>query len=974
MAQLSELLSMMQGKLMTRGWDAIFSCNRVRLNYLLEQQYITRYEVFSFLPYLSGRTALGEGRDDFAEVKALRLGTPRISFERATSRDSTATVTMNIVSGEIFTWHSQAGAPAQLLSRFPVMEQQGFSVTMTVNLKVVVAEVDRRGRITLDLRGATHFSCDLLGAGEADLLGAFFQAQFDDMEPNQTVFQLGRISLKGYRGLTPKNFRLRTQAEPGAQVKGALNEGDGVVLALIEVRGGTGPGAELGADFPILIPSDLEGGQPKYTASVVVSREVLPLAVGNDLELPESLSFPGQNLFKVLSTHTPFDWLAVGQISPATTSIVVEPRFSAIKAGGQQRFQLLDWQNKPITSGVTWEAVSLRSHSDEGNGEIDSNGLYKAVSSLKIGYHNLDIVVTATRGEYRASALLRVDFEALEVSPAVLVQDVAQQPGITLSAAANDGNNTLSCSLQAPLYGSLQKMTQRSQWMFTANAEAMSRSLSLQRVRCQTSAPSQSVESLLVLNNAQSFLQVEPAFVQRVPGGTSVQLRDDNSVLPDVPRRWRILDGVGTINQEGRYTAPADGVTQTTVLACEVVRNGVVLFRDIALLNRREEAEEPTWEELAQFTIEIPNGLENRTQGLVLRNGYQQLQVRITTRTRGVLIDGEIKYFRLSLDERRSMCLATHDDRQILTIIEPDVEGIDNTLYGAWQMRKTRSSFSLAYPQQPSASLASTQAEDDSLSVQDFYLLTLDAKNSSTTLVAGFQQDKVNDWHWSGERGSTAIGTAITATAIDPPGEFEYSFDRVERLWGKKTGDLDEQMNMELNSGDFWLLKCRGQEFVTLDFLPIDASSPLINLSSIRWESERPAEIMFSYTGSYFESKFDFYEDEYGGKFKFDDDINSIRTLSGTRLKQDVDRPGSYERGTFGMVLCRVDDVSFILPGHAPRLSLGRDLAVALRDENGNLHLRRIRFASREVGISDRNMLDHSKFSVDPSWWSRSLS
>jgi len=973
MAQLSELLSMMQGKLMTRGWDAIFSCNRVRLNYLLEQQYITRYEDFSFLPYFTGRAALGEGGNEFAQVHSLRLGTPRVSFERATARDSTATVTMNIVSGDIYTWRSQPGAPAQLVSRLPVTEQQGFSVTMTVDLKVVVAEVDRRGRITMDLRGATQFSCDLLGVLDADAMGVFFKEQFDALEPNQTVFQLGRISLKGYRGLTPKSFRLRTQAEPGARVKGALNEGDGVVLALIEVRGGQGPGAELGADFPILIPSDLEGGKPKYTASLVVSRDVLAYAVDEDMELPQSLSFPGQNFFKVLSTHTPHDWLAVGQISPATTSLVVEPRFSAIKAGEPQQFRLLDWQNNPITSGVTWEAVSLRSHSEEGHGEIDGTGLYRAVSAQKIGHHNLEVVVTATLGEYRASALLRVDFEALEVAPALLVQDVAQQPAVTLSAAADDGA-TVTCSLRAPLQGSLEKMAQSSQWRFTANAQAMSRSLSLQRVLCQTSAPSQSVESLLVLNNAQSFLQVEPAYVNRLAAGASVQLRHDSSVLPEVPRRWRVLSGVGSIDQEGRYTAPADGITQTTVLACEVVRNGVVLFRDIALLNRREEEPEPTWKELAQFTIEIPNGPESRTQGRLLRNGYQQLQVHVTTRTQGVEVDGVIRYFKLSAAERASMHLAINVGRQALNVIPVDDEGIDNTIDGAWQVRKTPSRyFALADPHQPSASPAqvpsrdTAPAADDSLSEQDFYLLTLAGKNTTITLSAGFQKDEVFEWIWSGEEGSSAIGTAITATAIDPPGEFEYSLDRVERLWGKKTGDLDEQMNFELNSGDFWALKCRGQEFVTLDFLPVDASSPLINLSSIRWESERSGETMFSFTGSYFEGKLNY--DEYGGKFKFDDSMSLVR-----RGELDVNKPSAYERGTLGVLLYREDYINFIRPGDSRRILLDRDLAVALRDENGNLHLRRIRFASHEVGIGDRNMLDQSKFSIDPSGGARSLS
>ncbi|WP_273826320.1 hypothetical protein [Pseudomonas asplenii] len=964
MARLNELLSMMQGKLITRGWDAIFSCNRVRLNHLLEQQYITRYEQFCFLPYISGQTRTGEQNDEVIQVQSLRLGPPRLSFESATSRDSTATVTMAITSGEIHTWHREAGAALQLRSRFDVTQQQGFSVTMSVDLKVVVAEVDHQGRITMDLRGATRFSCDLLGAPEAEALGAFFEQRFNELDPGQTSFQLGRINLKGYRKLTPERFRLRTQAEPGARIKGAPNEGDGVVLALIEVRGGKGLGQELGEDFPILIPSDLESGQPRYTASLVVSREVLSYAVGDDLEVPESLLFPEQNYFKVLSTHTPHDWLAVGQISPTTASVVVQPAFAAIKAGQQQRFQLLDWQGQPLTNGVTWSAVSLRSHSLEGHGRIDGSGLYTAVSPQRIGYHNLEVVVTASVGNYHASALLRVDFESLEVAPALQVQDVAQQAAIDLSVAANDGK-TVTCSLLAPLHGSLQKTDQGAHWRFTANAEARGKSLSLQRVLCETDAPVQSVESLLVLNNAQSFLHVEPAFIPHLAGGANVQLRSDESVLPDVPRRWRILSGVGSIDQQGRYTAPAGGVSEATVLACEVVRHGVVLFRDIALLDRTQAEPEPTWKELSLFKIEIPAGEFDESQGRMLRNGYQQLRVRVTTKTQGVLVEGELKYFKLSLAERASMRLATNVGRNFLEIIPPDQEGIEDVPSGLeWQVRKTPSEyFAIADPRNPAQSKIAdeppvTSGEDDSLTEQYFYLLSVAAKNESTALSAGFQQDHVDTWHWSGESGGGGVGTKITVVAVDP-GVFEYSFTREKRLWGITTGSVEDQMNYELNSGDFWLLTCRGQKFITLEFPPHPGAMNEINRSMIRWESERHTEIMFSYTVYYFESPM--LPDENTGKTGFDDALRTIPVMGNQPLRLSIEKPSPYEPGTFGVVLGRADNVKFIMPKDSPRPLLDQDLIVALRDENGNLHQRRIYFnASQNVGT--RNMLDQSKY------------
>ena len=46
---LDELTDRMQGKSVTLGWDALVFMNRAKVNSLLEQQYITRFNRKSFL-------------------------------------------------------------------------------------------------------------------------------------------------------------------------------------------------------------------------------------------------------------------------------------------------------------------------------------------------------------------------------------------------------------------------------------------------------------------------------------------------------------------------------------------------------------------------------------------------------------------------------------------------------------------------------------------------------------------------------------------------------------------------------------------------------------------------------------------------------------------------------------------------------------------------------------------------------------
>lgn len=968
MATLNEVLALMQGRLITRDWDALFICDRLRINYLLEQQYVKRYEEFTFLPYLNGRTAINASEGQSLEVKSILLGAPKVSFESATLADSSATVTMNIVGGEIKTWESRVGASATLLSTGYITEQQGFTLTMKVNLFLVVAEVDRQGRITMDLKGATTFSCDLLGEEHAERLGVYFEEQFDKLSPDQTVFQLGRISLKGYNGLAPRRFSLRTQAAPGAKVRGAANEGDGVVLALIEVLVGNGPGRELGADFPYLMPDDTHpGGDRKYTALWVLSRDLLRYASNNNVELPAHLSFPGLNLYEEVSRYTPHDLVSFGRISPAQTSIRLEPAFPVIKAGGRQQFQLLDWEGRTLAA-KKWEAISLQSHSQDGHGTID-NGLYTAVSPQRIGYRSLRVVVTATyesNGKtYTASTLLRVDYSEVEIAPKLVTHLLKEEPAeVTLNATAI--GQAARCSLLAPLQGSLTKVAD-TQWRFVASAEAELKSFSIQKVLCETGGVDvKTTQSTLLLDNAQSFLSVEPAVVERLNAANTVQLNHDVSLMPQIPRRWRVVSGVGNVDEQGLYTAPPQGVEQASVVLCEVVRNGVVFFRGYSVIGEKQQDPDPTWElPLALFTIKVVGGTELETQGNVLNNGYQQLHVQVTTQTNGVWdpIDEELKYYKLSPAELARMRLVYKNGEELPFIPVEDL-GVDPGASQQLQVHKILIPyFDLAIPSNPGqAPNADALRANDSLVEQHFYLHSVAPTNSSATLHARFQKDSPdNDGEWidTAKEGEEGIGKRIIVRSVKPA-EFVYDLTRVRIAGGSggEPGNDNADFDLILNSQDWWTFKCRGQDFIMLEWLPPDQIEPgipeFINVSSIRWESEKLEETMFSWLGYYFEEVTG--NNDLKNKVAFDDLMPDV--VKNPQLL-DVAKSTQYVPFTFAVLLCRNDNIPFIRPGVHPRPRLDQDLKVALRDKNGNLHKQRIAFKPKGT-YYHRNFLDNT--------------
>jgi hypothetical protein len=945
MANLTDLLRQMGQGSVTRGWGAVAVFSRARLNRLLEQQYIQRFERLTFMPSFVGDAHDDKQPGDRVSVAALELGPPLLSFSNASLFDSKAVLTMNIVAGRCSGLHpgEGTGVATTLSSTFAITEAMGFKLNMEIDLAMVEGEIDRQGKVTLDLAGAVNIHCNLGDDEQRKQFDSFFQASFEALPPDRSVFQLGMLELKGYNRLTPKAFRLATQAAPGAKVRGALNFGDGAVVVLIKLLGNESQGQfPLTGSFPYLIPDDQEGGGDKYSATLVLSHEMRPYLTPGGLEVQNKLRFPGANAFVERERHTPYDLAVFGNISPTATSYHLEPAFVTMKAGTTQRFTLRDGLDQEVTT-ANWTAVSLRSHSAKGHGSI-SNGVYTAATVQDMGHEALRVVITATHGDFTASALVQVVIGSMELAPRVAAYPGGANAQPLVLSASMLGGGTPSWALRGAEYGSL--VTEGGRALFTADARAGKKALAVQQV--EASGAEQRQASLLLVNG-QQMLPIDPPVVPALNHTLNVQLEDDSSLLPGLTRRWTVMGGAGSVDEvSGLYTAPAQGES-SNVVACEVVRNGVVFATGYSVVEVSEVLAESGWSDLAFFTIEVPGGAENK-YGTVLRNGYQQIRLRIRVKTIPKKPGPDPT---LNEEEKGSITLVMANGHDIPFLGELQ-EGIGPDEDEEWYTHKGANRFELAVQQGQEAQVEYTEV---------FYYLHCRARaGESADIYAKFKASNNSEYR---STDYTDKNDRVDITPLEIPvfDTNNYRFD-VVRVTGGSPGVnpspeppsdplTDDLFNLHLRTVDYWRLSYPNTDFETVEFFSDDGKE--VNTSTLAWESEQQREKYFSWTGWIFRAplpkKALVAADADTDKVNFDEAMKEVLVPGDEpddeRLPDIAVVESGAVHGKLIISLHRSNRVPYIPPDGGPRDKLSEDLLVRLIDTKGNPHVRRISFLPR---------------------------
>jgi hypothetical protein len=953
---LEQILTRLAQGNITRGWGAVAAFSRSKLNDLLHQQYLERLSNLRFLPLFNADIEHQDPIRTRSVLRKVEFGAPQLSFTNASLSDSRAQLSFPIVAG---TYKQESPLAENLLTYFIYDEAMDYNLLMDIELKMVKGEVDQRGRVVLDLSDATQFSCNLAGQDERlnGLIATAIQEQFARLPRHRGQFELGMLDFDSYTPLTPTNFVIRTQAAPGARVRGSDNYGDGAVLTFIQLQANSGPGSVPEFDFPYLIPDDREDdGSLRYNATMVLDQALLDYTSDQRLDPLASLLFPSSHRFVEQQRHQPHDLAIFGSIVPLPTLYAIEPSYSVVQAGERQQFVLRDQHGNEVR-GVHWQATSRQSHSADGDGHIDANGLYQSVASQYIGHHSLTIIVTAeveAGGQtHCATARLLVQFESTQIAPRVAV--FAPHVPISLSAAMRKAS-TIDWTLLGTPQGQLDQ-DQGNRVTFRPEGRPSRRFLNVQQV--QADGDGQRV-STLVMPNGLPSLVVEPSRVVGLKPGEVVELKEGGPVLlPQADRRWRLV-GPGELDGNGRYTAPIDAWQGTSVVTCELVQNGVVLATGYSLLEVGEPTlvQAPTWTRVSSYKIHIPGGEEGGDRGALFRNGFQSLRVQVVITT-DKASDGN--FYRLSPEERATIGLNFQGSNQPLSALSdtnPN-EGIEPEDDFEWATRRVPNRFQLAYGQL--AETDDTVHNEQATTRQDLYVHTKGTAGYFTTLYSSFQADAGGTWSSIDEGDGSGRTINVVPKEVPDFGNSElYSFTR-RRVEGgtKNPGDPDEvDFDFHLKTIDYWTLRYNQSRFETLRFLPQNTSGGLVRTSMIRWESENKQEVMFSFTGYIFRDSYK----ELEQKITFDKSLSDVFGEGESRKELDKNvNETFFEAGSLVITNHRLQDFPWQESDKGPRDHLSGDLVVLLRDRQGNAHCRRIAYLPNDQ-IRHRNYLVHMLF------------
>ncbi|EKG31569.1 hypothetical protein [Pseudomonas avellanae] len=247
------------------GWDSIAVMARHEVNYLLREEYISRFSSNMYLSPISGEVILVGGRSK-ESIHDFILDAPRLAFSNNDLNKSHASLTCAILGGTQVTMTNNVDT-WEAVRVIRVDPLQGPRLTLDLSLDSVPGIVDLDGRVSLDLKESDNFILTFAETIDDQKLGGnFFKEWFKTLPDNKRVWTLAFIGAGNDDQMRPQSFKIRTQTNPAASLdRAAPDYGDGAVLVFIRMRG-----SEEGGDIPVqyryLIPDD---AGKNYSATVL---------------------------------------------------------------------------------------------------------------------------------------------------------------------------------------------------------------------------------------------------------------------------------------------------------------------------------------------------------------------------------------------------------------------------------------------------------------------------------------------------------------------------------------------------------------------------------------------------------------------------------------------------------------------------------------------------------------------------------
>jgi hypothetical protein len=268
---LDALTTALQGKTITQGWDVVHAMSADKVNDLLQRQFVTNVVKSSNLPPVEGKVPIAYTNLS-VELVDLVLGSPLITFDPQHA-SGTASISIPVVSG-VAHMLATTGPETTVLATQWISYSAGYVITGQVPLGAVEGLVEDGHDVVLDIEDGSGFEADLgLPGATGTLLGTYLLS-FIRQHATGYRYSLGTIIYSTDPGLVPAGeFKIATQVD-------ATDPTDkGRVLLFIPTTYNPDGGTQTVLELPNVVPAGMD--TTLLIASATTFGKLISAAVGS---------------------------------------------------------------------------------------------------------------------------------------------------------------------------------------------------------------------------------------------------------------------------------------------------------------------------------------------------------------------------------------------------------------------------------------------------------------------------------------------------------------------------------------------------------------------------------------------------------------------------------------------------------------------------------------------------------------------
>ncbi|WP_248807368.1 hypothetical protein [Pseudomonas sp. MWU13-2100] len=262
----------------------------------------------------------------------------------------------------------------------------------------------------------------------------------------------------------------------------------------------------------------------------------------------------------------PRDLVIFAKVDPTTTTFSIAPTEFVLGAGDNHTFR-----TEPSVTGVVWSVENIMGENAP-KGDITTGGKYTAPTAAQIDGYYRRVKVTATKGNYKSSALVSVVIRDITINPLIQVCEPEQSLKIWAGAL---GTGTLTFRTMDSSFGgtvvpNLTDPERRNEHIYTAGPKKAGVIFHIEEIQVTNQLTGRSQITRVLVEHRGALLAVNIVGSAGLPAN---QLKFEAVLIeeqgPVAGVKWQVLAGSGSIDADTAiYTVdPAGSHRYAVVMA-----------------------------------------------------------------------------------------------------------------------------------------------------------------------------------------------------------------------------------------------------------------------------------------------------------------------------------------------------------------------------------------------------------------------